>query len=80
MTPIRTRKYPCSTCAAEQPHRQLDRAEQEQLKERLGRASVNEFWVCVNVLDPDSGRQCRNLRTGWTMKPFATPVRLSGPR
>ncbi|MFD3822561.1 hypothetical protein [Streptomyces sp. NPDC058625] len=76
MTTPRTKRYPCSTCDAEQPHRQLDKAEREQLKERLGRAGVNEFWICVNVLDPASGKQCRNLRTGWTMKPFPKPIRL----
>lgn len=79
MTTLRTKKYPCSTCDAEQPHRQLNRAEQQQLKERLGRAAVSEFWICENVLDPDTGKQCRNLRTGWLMKPFPKPIRLPAP-
>ncbi|MFC5958802.1 hypothetical protein ACFP51_31535 [Streptomyces pratens] len=79
MATLRTKKYPCSTCDAEQLHRQLTRAEQEQLKERLGRTGVSEFWICENVLDPATGRQCRNLRTGWVMKPFPKPIRLPAP-
>ncbi|GAB2821267.1 hypothetical protein GCM10027073_60330 [Streptomyces chlorus] len=79
MTTLRTKRYPCSTCDAEQLHRQLTGAEQEQLKERLGRAGVSEFWICENVLAPDTGRQCRNLRTGWVMKPFPKPIRLPEP-
>ncbi|CAM5439581.1 hypothetical protein SALBM217S_07165 [Streptomyces griseoloalbus] len=27
----------------------------------------------MNVLDPDTGKQCRNLRTGFNKKPFAEP-------
>ncbi|MFD6325826.1 hypothetical protein ACFWOL_23795 [Streptomyces sp. NPDC058442] len=79
MTTPRTMKLPCWTCDADQQHRQLDKAEQDWLKERLGRTGVNEFWLCENVLDPDTGRRCRNLRTGFVMKPFPKAVRVPVP-
>lgn len=66
----------CWTCKAEQQHRQLTKAEEDWLKERLGRAKVGEFWLCENVLDPETGKQCRNLRKGFDKKPFDTPIRV----
>ncbi|MFD9885497.1 hypothetical protein ACFWZT_29025 [Streptomyces alboflavus] len=62
----------CWTCDADEPHRKLSDAEQAWLKHRLGRASVNEFLVC---LAPD----CRNLRTGSNKKPFPEAIRLPKP-
>ncbi|MFD7699392.1 hypothetical protein [Streptomyces caelestis] len=76
MATQRTTTEFCWTCGSEQPHRRLGKAEEEALKERLGRASVSEFRLCVNVLDPDTGKQCRNLRTGWDKKPFTPPIKL----
>ncbi|MGC2999232.1 hypothetical protein ACPF8X_12920 [Streptomyces sp. G35A] len=76
MATQRTNNQFCWTCDSHQQHRQLNKAEQDALKERLGRASVGEFWLCVNVLDPDTGAQCRNLRTGANKKPFARPIKL----
>ncbi|CAM5530335.1 putative protein OS=Streptomyces albaduncus OX=68172 GN=FHS32_000372 PE=4 SV=1 [Streptomyces griseoloalbus] len=29
----------------------------------------------MNVLDPDTGKQCRNLRTGFNKKPFAERIK-----
>ena len=66
----------CVTCGGYQRHRRLDKKEEDWLKERLGRSGVGEFWLCVNVLDPDTGRQCRNLRTGWDKKPFTPPIKM----
>ncbi|MDT0465518.1 MULTISPECIES: hypothetical protein [Streptomyces] len=66
----------CFTCDTDQPHRELNRAEQSWLEERLGRAAVREFRMCEAVLDTESGKQCRNLRTGGNKKPFARPIRV----
>jgi hypothetical protein len=66
----------CITCRADQPHRELEPAEEAWLKERLGRASVREFRMCEAELDPDTGKRCRNLRTGMNKKPFARPIRV----
>ncbi|MFE2282179.1 hypothetical protein ACFXAE_34080 [Streptomyces sp. NPDC059454] len=76
MATQRTTREFCWTCDSEQQHRQLNKAEQEELKKRLGRVSVSEFRLCVNVLDPDTGKQCRNLRTGWDKKPFTPPIKM----
>ncbi|MGW0082951.1 hypothetical protein [Streptomyces sp. NPDC003393] len=73
------RTYYCHTCDADQPHRKLNAAEAAVLKERLGRNSVHEFWICEAVLDAETGRQCRNLRTGGNKKPFARPIKLPVP-
>lgn len=76
MATQRTKRDYCWTCGADQQHRQLDKKEEDWLKERLGRSGVGEFWLCVNVLDVDSGKQCRNLRTGFNKKPFAEPIKV----
>ncbi|GAA2918121.1 hypothetical protein [Streptomyces mexicanus] len=73
------RTYYCHTCDADQPHRPLNAAEAAALKERLGRRSVHEFWICEAVLDAATGRQCRNLRTGGNKKPFDPPIKLPVP-
>ncbi|MGW0993614.1 hypothetical protein ACWD5V_09925 [Streptomyces sp. NPDC002523] len=73
------KKEYCYTCDAEQPHRRLNAAETDLLKERLGRASVDDFLICEAVLDAETGRQCRNLRTGFKKKPFARPIKLPVP-
>ncbi|WP_306190149.1 MULTISPECIES: hypothetical protein [unclassified Streptomyces] len=73
------RTYYCHTCDADQPHRKLSAAEAAMLKERLGRNSVNEFWICEAVLDAETGEQCRNLRTGGNKKPFPRPIKLPVP-
>ncbi|MFF8030940.1 MULTISPECIES: hypothetical protein [unclassified Streptomyces] len=75
MATQRTMNDYCVTCGGYQRHRRLDKKEEDWLKERLGRSGVGEFWLCVNVLDPDTGRQCRNLRTGFNKKPFAEPIK-----
>ncbi|MGW1158028.1 hypothetical protein ACWD48_07320 [Streptomyces sp. NPDC002519] len=69
----------CFTCDTDQPHRALNHAEQTWLGERLGRASVREFRMCEAVLDAETGKQCRNLRTGMNKKPFARPIRVPVP-
>ncbi|OIJ90270.1 hypothetical protein [Streptomyces colonosanans] len=69
----------CFTCDADQPHRPLTRAEEAWLKERLGRASVREFWMCEAELNTETKKQCRNLRTGMNKKPFARPIRVPVP-
>lgn len=73
------RTFPCYTCGTDQPHRKLNPAEAAMLKERLGRNSVHDFWICEAVLDAETGKQCRNLRTGWKVKPFDRPIRLPVP-
>ncbi|MFF9284397.1 hypothetical protein [Streptomyces griseosporeus] len=73
------RMYYCHTCDADQPHRPLNQAEASLLRERLGRASVHEFWICEAVLDTGTGSRCRNLRTGWNKKPFDQPIKLPVP-
>ncbi|MDT3724508.1 hypothetical protein ROS62_06245 [Streptomyces sp. DSM 41972] len=79
MATQRTMTHSCWTCGSDQPHRLLTKKEEDWLKERLGRKGVSEFRLCVNVLDPDTGKQCRNLRTGFTEKPFAKPIKVPVP-
>ncbi|MFH9068166.1 hypothetical protein [Streptomyces alboflavus] len=59
----------CWTCDSDHPHRKLEGPEESWLKERLGRASVHEFLVCL-------APKCRNLRTGSNKKPFPDAMRL----
>ncbi|MEU2558658.1 hypothetical protein ABZ626_04850 [Streptomyces longispororuber] len=59
----------CWTCDADEPHRKLEGSERSWLKNRLGRAAVNEFLVCL-------APGCRNLRTGSNKRPFPEPIRL----
>ncbi|MGA4841906.1 hypothetical protein [Streptomyces sp. G45] len=59
----------CYTCDRFEPHRRLDEREAAWLKGRLGRASVNEFLVCL-------APGCRNLRTGGNKRPFDSTIRV----
>ncbi|MEU3094580.1 hypothetical protein ABZ690_07115 [Streptomyces sp. NPDC006967] len=76
MATQRTKRDYCWTCGTDQQHRRLNKKEEDWLKERLGRSGVGEFRLCVNVLDVDSGKQCRNLRTGFNKKPFPEPIKV----
>ncbi|WP_030687845.1 hypothetical protein [Streptomyces sp. NRRL B-1347] len=59
----------CYTCDRFEPHRKLTGRETAWLKNRLGRAGVHEFLVCL-------APGCRNLRTGGNKRPFDDTIRL----
>ncbi|RKN40519.1 hypothetical protein [Streptomyces hoynatensis] len=59
----------CFTCGSGEPHRRLNDKEKDWLKKRLGRKSVDEFFICV-------APGCRNTRTGLNKKPFDSPIRV----
>ncbi|MGW6061527.1 hypothetical protein [Streptomyces sp. NPDC055189] len=40
------------------PHRKLNDAEAEELKDRLGKNNVDEYWICDKL-------SCRHVRTGF---------------
>ncbi|MER7737214.1 hypothetical protein ABTX34_02575 [Streptomyces sp. NPDC096538] len=69
----------CSTCGGRHPHRLLSREEEGPAKQQLGLRAVYDFWICENVLDAETGTQCRNLRRYGQVKPFPKPVKLLPP-
>ncbi|WP_431998493.1 hypothetical protein [Streptomyces fungicidicus] len=77
MATPRTLTLACSTCKGEHRHRLLTGEEQEKARAQLGLKAVYDFWLCENVLDPDTGAQCRNLRRYLQLKPFIEPVKLA---
>ncbi|WP_254886291.1 hypothetical protein [Streptomyces sp. NA02950] len=62
----------CYTCGSDEQHRPLTTAEKAWLKNRTGRKSVEEFFMCTK-----SG--CRNLRTGFKQRPFDPVIRVPLP-
>ncbi|MEZ0158522.1 hypothetical protein ACFY83_21260 [Streptomyces althioticus] len=69
----------CSTCRDLHPHRQLTREEEAAAKRQLGLRATYDFWICENVVDTDTGAQCRTMRRYVAVKPFPKPVKLLPP-
>ncbi|WP_406722813.1 hypothetical protein OG968_23025 [Streptomyces althioticus] len=69
----------CSTCGGPHPHRLLNREEEAAAKRQLGLRATYDFWICENVVDTDTGAQCRTMRRYVAVKPFPKPVKLLPP-
>ncbi|CAL9538854.1 MULTISPECIES: hypothetical protein [Streptomyces] len=48
-------------------------------KRQLGLRAVHDFWICENVVDTETGGQCRTLRRWAQIRPFPKPVKLLPP-
>jgi len=69
----------CVTCKSRrEEHRFLEPPEAAWLKGHLKTKNVDGFMVCLAPLDGEV-KQCRNLRTYFTEKPFREPLRLPEP-
>ncbi|MGD6745486.1 hypothetical protein ACOKM3_27080 [Streptomyces sp. BH106] len=66
-----TRTMWCETCERDEPHRQLSRSEQQQLRADGGVKNPGSFWTCTG-----NGGTCRTLRTGFNKSPFDGPHKL----
>jgi hypothetical protein len=62
----------CYTCRSDEQHRRLTADEKTWLKNRTGRKSVEEFFMCT-------APGCRNLRTGFSQHPFDPVIRVPVP-
>ncbi|MFJ2116303.1 MULTISPECIES: hypothetical protein [unclassified Streptomyces] len=69
---MRTDTMYCYTCDSDEQHRPLNATEKLWLKERTGRKSVEEFFMC-------KAPSCRNLRTGFNKRPFDPVIRVPLP-
>ncbi|KAK1184838.1 hypothetical protein B7755_046205 [Streptomyces sp. NBS 14/10] len=65
-------KMYCYTCQSDEQHRRLTAGEKVWLKNRTGRKSVEEFFMCTRT-------GCRNLRTGFNKHPFDPVIRVPLP-
>ncbi|MDT0395880.1 MULTISPECIES: hypothetical protein [Streptomyces] len=79
MTTSRRRTLPCGTCKGEHEHRLLTGEEQTRARKQLDRKVAYDLWLCVNVVDPETGKECRTLRLPFVRDPFPAPVRLLPP-
>ncbi|MFB7534570.1 hypothetical protein ACFC0C_41515 [Streptomyces sp. NPDC056178] len=62
----------CYTCESDEQHRRLNATEKVWLKNRTGRRTVEEFFMC-------KAPGCRNLRTGFNKRPFDPVIRVPVP-
>ncbi|WP_331749399.1 hypothetical protein OG520_43730 (plasmid) [Streptomyces sp. NBC_00984] len=62
----------CYTCESDEEHRRLNATEKVWLKNRTGRKTVEEFFMC-------KAPGCRNLRTGFNKRPFEPVIRVPLP-
>ncbi|AXE82092.1 hypothetical protein [Streptomyces atratus] len=62
----------CYTCESDEQHRRLNATEKAWLKNRTGRKTVEEFFMC-------KASGCRNLRTGFNKRPFDPVIRVPLP-
>lgn len=62
----------CYTCDSDESHRRLTENEKTWLKNRTGRKSVEEFFMC-------KAPKCRNVRSGFNKRPFDPVIRVPLP-
>ncbi|MGW3658937.1 hypothetical protein ACWD6R_26115 [Streptomyces sp. NPDC005151] len=62
----------CFTCDSDEQHRPLTRNEKVWLKNRTGRRTVEEFFMC-------KAPSCRNVRSGFNKRPFDPVIRVPLP-
>ncbi|MFE7245990.1 hypothetical protein ACWD4L_39490 [Streptomyces sp. NPDC002596] len=62
----------CYTCDSDEQHRPLTRDEKVWLKNRTGRRTVEEFFMC-------KAPSCRNVRSGFNKRPFDPVIRVPLP-
>ncbi|MET7642549.1 hypothetical protein ABZS83_02665 [Streptomyces sp. NPDC005426] len=62
----------CFTCDSDEQHRPLTGNEKVWLKNRTGRRTVDEFFMCT-------APSCRNVRSGFNKRPFEPVIRVPLP-
>lgn len=62
----------CFTCGSDEEHRPLTGNEKIWLKNRTGRRTVEEFFMC-------KAPSCRNVRSGFNKRPFDPVIRVPLP-